>query len=237
MHANRQENGPRRRGAEPPAGKVRGACRIGAVAALATLTLISLAGCSSSPEPSNLETPDVVWPDGDPFGGFEDDPAVQAIAMFFTDVAIATNARDFSDPDLVNSIGVDRAQNYADSTGDDIWIHGPEKATALGPEPYLVLDVIPGDTGTFVVMCGYGARDMVDSRRLFSYDVTLRPGQPALVESTRDLPAEAKTKEEYGEQCGAAELPVGLFDPAPVPNMDPDAKVIGPADASKYDLD
>ena len=201
------------------------------------LTVLALAGCSESPEPSNLETPAVVWPDGDPFGGFEDDPAVQAVNTFFINLAIARNARDYSDPDLVESTGLDSAQYLADSTGDDIWIHGPEKATALGPEPYLVLDVIPGDTGTFVVMCGYGARDMVDSRGLFTYTVTLRQGKPALVVPERNPPAGAKTKEEYGEQCGASEIPVGLFDPAPVPNMDPNPKVKGPADESKYDLD
>lgn len=152
-------------------------------------------------------------------------------------VGIAINARDFSDPDFVEPTGMKTAQSFTDRLSEEVWVDGPEEWTRLGPEPYLVLDVISQSDKSSLILCGYAARDKPDSRDVFIYSVSVRPEKAATLTLESDPPSGAKSRDEYRAQCGAATIPVGYFDPAPEPQTDRNAKVKGPAAADKYNLD
>jgi hypothetical protein len=218
--------------------RVRGFTTV-TLAAATSVAVFALAGCSS-PEPSNLATPEVVWPSGDPFGSFADDPAVQASFLASVNYTIARNARDFSDPDFVGYWGVDFAQRQTELME---WKLQREQdltdLTDMGPDPYLVMDVVKNGTQTTLVLCdrGGGVEGYDEPQSVVALTYEVSPDGSVTRSAIPDLPPDAKTKAEYDEQCQAATVPVGYFDPAPVPNMDRDAKVKGPAAASKYDLE
>ncbi|WP_291379898.1 hypothetical protein [Demequina sp.] len=80
-----------------------------AVAAL--LSTLLLAGCSASA--SDLEPPDIVWPDGMPSGPLEDSQWGQAYRNAEIQLSTAQAFGDFSDPDLIAAVGYDYADRAA----------------------------------------------------------------------------------------------------------------------------
>ena len=220
---------------------VAGASALG----LTVIAVLAAAGCSKGPEPSALETPNVVWPDGPPTGPYEDTEWVKAFRARELTEAVAWNAMDFSDITLVEAIGLEEASSLAQSrvewrqkfkaTGDE---GAATNEVQTGPDGAVALDVIEdGAGGALVVMC-VDARLVESGQQVRSWSVTPRTESGFHVRHLgRDEVTGGKSLEEYQAECEAATIPQGFFDPAPEPNLDPDAKVIGPADASKYDLD
>ena len=221
--------------------------RIGRVVAGAGvgLMMLALAGCGDSREPSHLPTPAVVWPDGPPTGPYEDTEWVKAYRAEALASAVARNSMDFSDKTYVELTGYDvadkRADNY-ESTRERYFASGDESLLPslvdLTPGDSLILDLMPVDDESVVLAeCLRRPDDgfqevfavRVESRGDGKYWVTVVPGG--------DFPPGSKSREDYQAECEAATIPRGFFDPVPEPNLDRDAKVIGPADESKYDLD
>ena len=224
----------------------RSRLRLGTSIAMLALAALSVTGCSTGPDPSDLATPEVVWPSGEPSGLFEDTEWVKAFRAEQVAEAVAWNAMDFSDKNLVESLGYQAAKDYAEnrlSWRHDFVITGDAKIAREnlmpGPEPTAVLDVIDdGSQGATLVVCSESRLDQT-GRQLYVYDARSRGEGQHWVNgvSGNRLPSGAKSKDAYDAECEATTIPVGNFDPAPVPNLDPDAKVIGPAAKDKYNLD
>lgn len=213
--------------------------RIGQVMAGATvgLTVLALTGCGDSREPSHLETPAVVWPDGEVTGAFPDEPAAQAVQDYAIAFAVAWNAVDYSDPAFVELIGIEAATEAAQQREEKRRTTASSSlyfTTMPGPERALVIDVVHEGSTTSVITCvtdkdaiGILVRYyLVEAREDGSYRLTR--GSEGVVPANSDTIT-------YTDACREQGIPQGLFEPAPT--TDPDAKVVGPADASKYDLD
>ena len=212
---------------------------------VATLALLTLAGCADSREPSQLPTPAVVWPDGPPTGPYEDTEWVKAYRAQALAEAVAWNAMDFSDVALVEAIGLEEASSLAESrvewrfkfkaTGDE---DAARAEVQTGPDGAVVLDVIEDGQGGAIVVTCVDARLVESGQQVRSWRVTPHAESGFNVRHLgRDEVAGGKPLETYLSECEAATIPQGFFDPVPEPNLDRDAKVKGPADASKYDLD
>lgn len=200
-------------------------------------TALTLAGCSDHREPTELETPDVVWPDGRPTDDWPNEPAVAALDTIRLNEALAANAGDWSDADLVNLIGVETAKAWAE--------HADWTTVAVdhvpGPYAYAVVDVLHHEGFDTVVFC---TAVRTRSSNLYgtphaSYAAyTAEPTDHRRFTFVSDPPFTQAEQDAYDEQCAATELRVGYFDPAPVPDAElPEEEIIGPADASAYDLD
>lgn len=208
---------------------------------------LALGGCvDRAPEPSNLKTPNVVWPDGQPKGPFEDTEWVQAYRDAAVAEAVAWNAMDFSDPDLVESYSYETSsvaagarkaarEKFVASGFSDVSL---EKLKP-GPAAFIVLDVFADEDSALLVAC-YEVDETNEAqpfRVVRVMEVFRMEVNAYLIDApTRDTPANAKTSDEYRAECDAAPpITTPLFDPAPTPNLDPDAKVIFPADRDKYE--
>lgn len=208
---------------------------------MATIVTIAFAGCSTGPEPSALETPNVVWPLGTPTGPFETTEAVKALRAKQLAEAVAWNAMDFSDPSFVAFVGVQRASGFAETslswhnrfahTGEERFAR---EAVMLGPEPTIILDVIDQGDGIVSLVVCTESRLGNSGRRVWHWIVTSRSDGGFWVEVP---PKYIQPTEAYEAECDAATIPIANFDPVPGPVLDPEAKVIGPADKSKYNFD
>lgn len=203
--------------------------------------LVLIAGCSSGREPSSLETPDVVWPSGAPSGAFEDTDAVKAFRAQEIAGAVAWNAMDFSDPSLVEAIGIERAASMAESreewhstfaaTGEEKYAR---EEVMLGPEPTGILGVEDKSDGTVRLIGCVESRLVESGRQVQAWILTPRESGGFRVDYDW---SQSEFGEPYESDCAAMSLPTANFDPAPEPNLDREAKVVGPADESTYTFD
>jgi len=216
-------------------------------ATVAAIVASALVGCSSSREPSVLETPSVVWPHGEPSGVHESSEWVQAIRSADLAWAVADANLDYSDPALVEKVGYATAEAAADrmastrarfaAGGDAQFAHS---ALLDGPQGRAVLGIFElSDTEADVVLCTSVPNENPDFRTVETLRVTRNElGRYRVTISADPVPANATaTWEEYQAQCDEAEIHHGYFDPPFEPNLDPEAKVTRPAEASKYSLD
>lgn len=215
--------------------------------ALVALVAVGAVGCSNGSEPSTLETPAIVWPDGEPTGPYEDSEWVKAIRARDVSWAVADSQLDYSDPTLVEQLGYARAQDAAESAesarrryaaGGEEWI--VRTSVLDGPQGRAVLDLFEiSDAEVEVVLCSSVPDENPDFRTVSTVRVTRDDAGRYRVEGTRDPVPEVATKtwDDYQAECDGADIRRGYFDPPFEPNLDPDATVIGPADESHYDVE
>jgi hypothetical protein len=209
------------------------------------LLLGSLMGCSDDPEPSVLETPDIVWPDGMPTGPYDDTEWMEAIRATDVTMAVAWSTLDFSDRSLVELLGYHGAQEAARNTEESRRYYSlAEEEYRLrhpglyGPWGRTVLDQFEtSDSEVELVVCTDRPDQGNGFRTVETWTMTRDSDGIYHSKSTFDVPAAAtKSYEDYRVECNAAEIRRGYFDPPFTPILDPEAPVIGPADESKYDL-
>lgn len=220
------------------------------IAAIAVLIGAAvLSGCSGT-APSDLDTPEVLWPDGEPAGEFENNPAVVALREAFLQRAVAWNALDFSDPDLVYRWGLDvkTVEGYAawaDQAEGNVegGLDDPIEWTMLGPEPMEVLDVETRDDARVVVVClgrefvqrnfltGEVEENQNSTRR---YSVEMFPDGSTMIES---IGIDDGFDDALFEQCREAELVRGVFDPEPELFSGNGSDMKFPAPAEDYGFD
>ncbi len=217
---------------------------VGRVASGSMIALLlgSLMGCSADREPSVLETPDIVWPDGMPNGPYDNTEWVEALRARDVAREVALMTLDFSDRTYVKIWGYREAQKMAEQFEDTRSIKNAVKDYGFvltpyfaGPPGLTVLDQFEtSDSEVVLVVCNdrsdlaEGLRDVETVTITRDSDGRYRFG-PAPDEVT-------KRSSSYQEECDAAEIRLGYFDPPFTPILVGDAHVIGPADASKYDL-
>ena len=80
--------------------------------ALATVLVTVLSGCTSE-SASDLPMPDVVWDNGEPTGDLWDSPWARAYVEGSIRLNLAYLYGDYSDAELVSTVGYDRAVNEA----------------------------------------------------------------------------------------------------------------------------
>lgn len=216
-------------------------------ATAAAIVASALVGCSDSREPSALETPAVVWPHGEPSGVHEASEWVQAIRSADLAWAVADANLDYSDPALVEQVGYASAEAATDqmaSTRDRFAAGGDARfahsSRLDGPQGRAVLDIFElSDTEADVVLCTSIPDENPDFRTVETIRVTRNEaGRYRVATSAGPVPASAtETWEEYQAECDETAIHRGYFDPPFEPNLNPEAEVIGPADASTYSLD
>lgn len=208
-----------------------------------------LAGCSSA-GPSDLDTPEVVWPDGEPAGEFEGDSAVVALRQAFVQDAVAWNALDFSDPDLVYRWGlpirrVEGSVALADYAAGNVEseLNDPIEWTSFGPPPMEILDVETRADAPVVTVClgrEFVQRNFVkgdveefqnSTRR---YSVEMFPDGSSVIEP---VPIDNDFDDALFEQCREAELVRGVFEPEPELFSGDGSDVKFPAPAEEYGFD
>ncbi len=77
------------------------------------LLVASLSGCTQPAEASNLQTPAIVWENGEPSGPFWDTEWAAAYREATKQTALAHAYGDYSDPDYVAAVGYDNAYAVA----------------------------------------------------------------------------------------------------------------------------
>ncbi len=209
--------------------------------ATATLgTLVTLAACGAN-GPSVLETPNVIWPDGVPTGEYENDPAVKALRAALLAEAVAWNALDYSDPDLVYRWGLppyplDIAEELAYRADSYIsrGLNEPARWTALGPQAFTVYEVAHTTNVTSIVVCTPAPFSQhLDNfpMLLLEYHVELFDDGSSRVEMTRTWD---QADADYFERCKTDSPVQGYFDPRPELFSGDGSDIKFPAAAKEY---
>lgn len=202
-----------------------------------------IAGCTS-PEPSTLEVPDVVWPAGEPAGELEYSAWVQAVREAEVLSSVAWNNLDYSDPALIEAWGYDSVVEEVFPAAE--WRLGDMRSqiTAVpdnprlvdaGPIPLLVLDVegeLDGARVTVCVASGWSRfRGELQNASIAYYHVKeTSAGDHSITKEWAGVDIQNERKDE----CAPDLLPVGLFDPVPEPPTDPEVELKPPADPEAY---
>ena len=205
--------------------------------------LLALAACSGN-APSALETPHVVYADGEPTGPFESDPAVNALRAALVAEAVAWNALDYSDPDLVyrwglplDPLGVGEELAYRAHTQISLGLDTPLRWTALGPQAMVVYDVDSTTDVTTIVVCmpvRFTLHSDDSAMLLEAYHVELFDDGSSRIEMTH---ASDQASDDYFERCMADEPPQGYFEPEPELFEGGPDDIKGPAPAEEYGFD
>jgi hypothetical protein len=114
-------------------------------AALAAVTAFSLASCGY-----DVDSPAVVWPDGEPAGPWEDDPWVQAVREADLQFAIAAVTLDYTSEGLADVVGVESAADSALGRQADSFRE--RWGYPIGPRPMVVLDVEESEDGSSAIV-------------------------------------------------------------------------------------
>ena len=202
-----------------------------------------IAGCTS-PEPSTLEVPDVVWPAGEPAGELEDSAWVQAVREAEVLSSVAWNNLDYSDPALIEAWGYDsvvekvypEAERRLDDRRAEI-VGFPDnlRLVDVGPVPLLALDVEEELDGARVTACVASAwsrfrGELQDASIAYYHVKETSAGDHSITKEW----ASVNIQNERKDECALDLLPVGLFDPAPEPPTDPEVELKPPADPDAY---
>lgn len=197
-----------------------------AITAIAGLLLV---GCSPEPAPGPTEepggeqpqgTPTVVWEDGEPSGGLEDDPYVQAARAEDTGYLMAMNAQDFSIPEFTSTHSAEDAQEFYEFHVEEFVEGGGMPVVFPGPSIRLPLEVRENATGdgADVVFCDASV-DWAMTAEFPEPAYDLEAGETITITvvtdpDTGDLVFGSEDR--TGEPCDATGAPIGRFDPQPV---------------------
>jgi hypothetical protein len=111
---------------------------------------MTLTGCTTKALPP-ADRPEIIWPDGEPEGPFEDNPWVQAVRESDAELMIAQVTRDFSSEKLgessTGSLIHSRLNNIRERAEDE------KRAFPLGPTPMIPMYVEDHATGATVYAC------------------------------------------------------------------------------------
>lgn len=229
--------------------KMNSTPRTSALFAVAAVTVGALAGCAHY-GPSDLDTPEVLWPDGAPDSAFEDDPAVIALREAYVQEAVAWNHLDYSDPDLIYRWGFPMkpfAQVKAPAgTASERIADGrsqPREWTMLGPAPLTIYEVQTGQDFTIVVACSGPHFVQYDPdtgepkeslNQLEQFKVTFFPDGSSHI--TSDI-SDRKYSREYFQKCKDDSPVRGVFDPEPEPFNHDENDLKRPLPPEEYGFD
>ena len=200
------------------------------------LVTMVVTGCSSG-QPSDLESPDVVWPESPPVTEFDDSPYVQAFRANIYEATIAWNNLDYTDPDLIRHGGHKRAawltEHGRGSLIDAyIWLEidqgaDPSVYLVQGPETIIPTKVTPhSDNTAYVEYCSQPGPDSSEHEasggRVF---ITLYDDGSSTVSRAGFEPGSVT---EHLDYCRTLDMPVAKFDPAPTPITSPTPGSIRP---------
>ncbi len=116
-------------------GRSRQLARASALTAIAVI----LAGCSGE-EPSDLESPDVIWPTTNPTSQWDDSPNVEVLRDGFYESAIAWNNLDYTDKNLIELWGYSSVEDMSRVAQDLFrdYYYDFDIADGADASPYLV---------------------------------------------------------------------------------------------------
>lgn len=196
--------------------------------AITAIVGLLLVGCSPQSEPTPTGddpadqpqgTPTIVWENGEPSGGLEDDPYVQAARAEDTGYLMAVNAQDFSIPEFTSTHTAEDAQEFYEFHIEEFVDGGGMPVAFAGPSILLPLEVHENEAGD-------GA-DVLFCDASVDWAMTSEFPEPAYdLESGETLTITIITDPETGnlvfggedrtgESCDATGAPVGRFDPQP----------------------